>query len=376
MRARGSGSSDGAARIWNARGVEDAKIRQANKRSGLLVLPKGGSCVLTGGSAEAQVWCPGNDTSTTVPTDENVTAAALSSDGNRAFIGTESGEIVRWDLTAPPRKEVLFSRQSGAISSLALSADEDLLAGIGIGANNQLVLCTIKTSKCSQLDPKDWGLTVPGGSLGWGKSLDFSSRQTELLGTAHDGSDGRGIALLWNLKNHTLESLTGHNERLVIIRFSRCSDLVLTVAIQEETARIWDTSSGKLRGSLKGHQDRITSARFSPNCDSGIAATSGKAKSTTPRGRCGSVLVRRLELRGRAIGHKVEECAPLRLRQAGGRPQAGHPAPEGHDIGRFVGAGGRFWACFARSDGDLVRFGLISGRWAREKISLCGGLES
>jgi WD40 repeat protein len=271
-----SGSTDGTARIWNANGAEPPNIWQAHNGPGLVVKPEAGKCILTWGGTDkkALVWCLEKSASPIeLLSGSNVAAGALSSEGDRAFIGTDNGEIVSWNLTtSPPRKDVLIPERHGQMSSLALSVDEDLLAGVGIGDSNQVVVCTILTSNCIDLDPSSWGSS--NTALGWGRSVAFSPRNKRLLGSTHDGDDKGGIGFLWDLQKHTVQSLIGHKERVAMIRFSKCSDLALTVAIQEDSARVWDTSTGKPLAVLKGHQGRVTSAQFSPDCNSGIIATS------------------------------------------------------------------------------------------------------
>ena len=56
----------------------------------------------------------------------------------------------------------------------------------------------------------------------------------------------------------------GHTSAINYACFSKDGKLILT-ASDDETAKLWETSSGRLLHSFEGHKDRIHKATFSPS---------------------------------------------------------------------------------------------------------------
>ncbi|MES0133593.1 trypsin-like peptidase domain-containing protein [Mesorhizobium sp. M0016] len=251
-----SGSTDGTARLWKIHTNETPYLRQAHTGPALHVQSAGGDFILSAGltDKELRVWAsdgPFPIRSTQlhyVPS-----ALALSADGTRAFVGTRAGELILFTKSIP--SQVVFSKDNGVVTSLALSPDGSLLAATGLSGH--LLLCQVQIAK-----PKCENLTeLPG----WGTSVTFS-QDGRWLGASSNAADARtGIGLIWNLVQHTSGPLLiGHMERVSSIRFDTSGNKAVTIS-WDGTARIWGTATGKELARLVGHKGNIVSAAFSPD---------------------------------------------------------------------------------------------------------------
>ncbi|MFN6497512.1 MAG: eIF2A-related protein [Nostoc sp. DedQUE01] len=68
--------------------------------------------------------------------------------------------------------------------------------------------------------------------------------------------------ILYGIREQT--QLTGHQDSVRNASFSPDGKLIVT-ASNDKTARVWDTSTGKLLSELKGHQNSVNNASFSPD---------------------------------------------------------------------------------------------------------------
>jgi len=103
-------------------------------------------------------------------------------------------------------------------------------------------------------------------------------------------SDGSRIlhtdtaARLWDTKTNKETVLRGHENRVVSARFSPDSKRVIT-ASWDHTARIWDPATGEQLDVLKGHPCALASAGYSADGKTIFTVSSGRASfSTVPAG--------------------------------------------------------------------------------------------
>ncbi|MDZ8082431.1 MAG: TIR domain-containing protein, partial [Nostoc sp. DcaGUA01] len=68
--------------------------------------------------------------------------------------------------------------------------------------------------------------------------------------------------ILYGIREQT--QLTGHQDKVNNASFSPDGNRIVTASF-DNTARVWDTSTGKLLSSLKGHQSYVYNASFSPD---------------------------------------------------------------------------------------------------------------
>jgi WD40 repeat protein len=92
------------------------------------------------------------------------------------------------------------------------------------------------------------------------------TRDAMHLATAGDGG---GHIKIWKLdlegKQHVLQhTLSGHRDAVLSLSFSPDQDLLLSSS-RDETARVWDWTTGVEKTALRGHFGPVWSARFSPD---------------------------------------------------------------------------------------------------------------
>ena len=154
-----------------------------------------------------------------------IQSVASSSDGTVIAAGTEDGNLFVWrvDLGADSLPEPSSIRVGESIHSLALSDDGNFLAVSAVTTNDELI-------------------------------TDRSEKH---------------FVRVWDTRRNTfdqpLSELVGHTENIVSVSFSQDSEKLVTSAL-DRTAKVWDTTSGRLLSTMGDHMDRrVWSARFSPN---------------------------------------------------------------------------------------------------------------
>jgi WD40 repeat protein len=83
------------------------------------------------------------------------------------------------------------------------------------------------------------------------------------------------VATLWDYARNWTEDLSGHTEEIYSADFNRSGTLVVT-ASADNTARVWNTASGKLVEELKGHTGKIYSADFNHSGNLVVTASADK----------------------------------------------------------------------------------------------------
>jgi WD40 repeat protein len=69
---------------------------------------------------------------------------------------------------------------------------------------------------------------------------------------------------LWDSHGQLLHTLTGHENKVWSARFSPDGQTLATTS-DDKTARLWAVNSGQLLHILAGHKGGINSTAFSPN---------------------------------------------------------------------------------------------------------------
>jgi len=89
------------------------------------------------------------------------------------------------------------------------------------------------------------------------------------LGASRDYVD------LWNIETKQQYSLTGHSGAINSLAFSKDGKHLVTASV-DQTARVWDTTTGKMVAELRGHSQEVNSAEFSPDDTGKFVVTAGK----------------------------------------------------------------------------------------------------
>ena len=91
----------------------------------------------------------------------------------------------------------------------------------------------------------------------WISSIVFNNNKSQFLTASGDST-----AKIWDSKSgKVLNTFRGHNGGVVSAEFNAASSQIVT-ASQDNTARIWDASTGELLHILYGHTESVVSAQF------------------------------------------------------------------------------------------------------------------
>jgi WD40 repeat protein len=208
----------------------------------------------------ARVW----DVRTATPVrtltglDPSAAALAFSSDATLlATNGSRAQDATIWDLATGDKRDLIGHQAS--VDSISFSPD-----GSQVATSSQDESAFIwKVSDGSQ------ALALGGHANPVGNVL-FSPDSLFVLTTSTDRT-----ARVWEATNagqdrNRITELRGHTQAVTTIVFAASSaatpgsQLVVT-ASEDNTARIWDASTGSLLWTLTGHSGAVTGAEFSPD---------------------------------------------------------------------------------------------------------------
>ncbi len=131
-----------------------------------------------------------------------------------------------------------------------------------------LSIFVFTTNILAQTQPR---LMLPVGHTDWVYTATFSPDGQRIVTASDDNT-----AKLWDAtRGKLLFSLDGHTERVNEAKFSPDGQRIVT-ASDDKTAKVWGATSGKLLYSLEGHTDMVISAAFSPDGQRIVTASADK----------------------------------------------------------------------------------------------------
>jgi WD40 repeat protein/tRNA A-37 threonylcarbamoyl transferase component Bud32 len=154
------------------------------------------------------------------------------------LLNFKTGEVIRY-----------FPKSLGAVSSVAISPDGQILASDG--GNATVKLWNLHTGKL--LD------TLPGHSKGvWSVAISPDGQ------TLASGSEDKTIKL-WNLPTRKfIDTLSEHSESVHAVAISPDSQ-ILASGSEDNTVKLWNIATRQRLRTLSGHSGRVNSVAFSPD---------------------------------------------------------------------------------------------------------------
>lgn len=229
-----------------------------------------------------------------------VSALAVAPDGNTVYASGHDGLVRRWDVRTG-RMERVCRAHTGAVHGMALSSDGKLL--LTVGADKMARLWEVPSGKAvrtlaghtdavhaAALSPKA-DLAVTGGydntarlwdvatgkelrrfgpNLSWMHSAAFTPDGTQVVTASPDvgqvelGSGPDETARLWDTATGKfVRRFDRHRISVEAITISPDGKHVLTGG-GDKTARVWELATGKEVHRFEGHTDRVIAVAFVP----------------------------------------------------------------------------------------------------------------
>ncbi len=260
-------ASDATVRVWRLQNAERPTVYRARTNASVGALSRNGAYLIsssTDGRLTVHHSGPAWEEKAGTPMAERPSAMAILSSGARAFLGSTRGEVLVWDIEEPVI--LPLTQGLGALSSLTLSPDENLIAAIGVNGRVEICKTDRAPTQCksvNDLRAKDIRI--------WGYSTAFSEDGERVV--AAGGVEGEsGYGLIRELATDRTLLLTGHTDRVGTIGFSHSGRLVITAA-WDGTVRLWDAHTGRELARFVDVKGRTSTAGFSQD-DRWIATSS------------------------------------------------------------------------------------------------------
>ena len=220
--------------------------------------PDGSRIVTASGNHTARVWetATGKEIGVLRGHEGDVYSAAFSPDGKR--IVTASGDHTAriWE-TATGREIAVFRRHDGDVYSAAFSPDGKRIVTVSQGV--AYIWDTATGNEIAVLRQRVGGLRSAV------YSPDGKHIVTASAGFVGITSSPDTTARIWNAETgKEIAVLRGHDDLVTSAAFSPDGSHIVT-ASEDKTAHIWDAATGKVIAVLSGHEGAVYSAVFSPD---------------------------------------------------------------------------------------------------------------
>jgi WD40 repeat protein len=239
---------NGGIRIWSLRTAKPvAKLRLKGVPAERVRFSHDGRRLLGAGKAGVVVWSTGEGRRQPIAVFGRAgqpLAAAFSPSDKLVATGDFDGAVRLWRSETGALTDVLRAPGMQPVTGVSFNgAGSEVAAAKG----SEAVLWNLRTRSTRAIHVNDvWTVAVsPDG--------------------AHVATgDTRGHVRVWNLRSGSPVALNGHSGSIESLTFSPNGESLVT-ASDDETARIWDASTGRSLAELRGHGAIVESAAFTPD---------------------------------------------------------------------------------------------------------------
>ena len=238
-------SSDGTARVWL---VSDRGLTPLGAKPGDSMIAVGGHSAPTSNVGFVQQCA--ELTSTSAASDEMCE--------QRLVTAGQDGAIYLWDQVTGE----LVSAPSGhgaAAYAVAFAPNGHLLATAGQDSTAKLWLVPSELFEPGDAVPGTL-VSILSGHTGWVRDLAFNRDGTRVA----TGSDDNTVRIWDTSTGQALLTLEGHADTVYGVAFEPDGKRLASTS-WDNTARIWDAETGKTLQTLTGHTDRVNGVSFSPD---------------------------------------------------------------------------------------------------------------
>jgi WD40 repeat protein len=242
-----TGSEDRAVRLWDAGGRPLARLGDHAERVTTVQWSADAKILLAGSPLDIKAWAvPGGKEILALRTGQWITEATLSPRGDCVAVSNPDGSATVWSLEG--RRLVHLQVDGQSFTNMCFSPDGERIAS---SLGNQVRLWCPRTGKT---------LAEFTLATAYFNPLVFSPDGRQLLAA------GNTEAPVLDAETGKILSLLGGWEGLQVSgSFSPDGARFLMRTVSEKFARIWNSRTGRTEVFLKGHQDIVEEARWSPD---------------------------------------------------------------------------------------------------------------
>lgn len=315
----------GEVKIWDAATGRELRTLKGHTNGVIHVefSPDGQRLASASLDATAKIWdmTTGQCLLTIQEDFERVNCLAFSNDGRRIITGSSSlmpstlgTELKLWDATSGEKLQML-ERSPRPLQRVIFSPDDQRLASVAV---DKIDLWDLNTGKIVQSCRHIAAGETTNGLL-WGvNDLAFSLDGRQLATASQDQT-----IKMWDTSTgQELKTLRGHTGGVGCVAFTPDSQRLVSSS-NDQTIRIWDVSTGLERSCLKGHTDTVVAVAINSegtrlaSADSSGAIklwdveTQQSARPLEPPGGASSVAFRSDgQMLAIASGQKIHLCDP------------------------------------------------------------------